>query len=103
MDTRQKNVSINDLTHPADFGLLNLFLFICFFSFEKVLFLCLSLLNSTYIVVDCYSWKLSVFKASLTSILAVVSFSHEQFSDLTEKQIIIRPVERLDNGESISK
>lgn len=44
-----------------------------------------------------------MFKASLTSILAVVSFSHEQFSDLTEKQIIIRPVEPLDNGESISK
>lgn len=47
MDTRQKNMSVNDLTHPADFGLPNLFLFISFFSFVKVLFLCLSLLNST--------------------------------------------------------
>lgn len=78
-------MSVNDLTHPADFGLLNLFLFISFFSFEKVLFLCLSLLNSTYNVLDCYSWKLSVFKVSLTSISTVVSFSLEQFADLTEK------------------
>ena len=47
MDPRQKNMSVNDLTHPADFGLPNLFLFISSFSFVKVLFLCLSLLNST--------------------------------------------------------
>ena len=44
-----------------------------------------------------------MFKVSLTGISTVVSFSHEQCSDLTEKQIIIRPVEPLDNGESISK
>ena len=38
MDTSQKNMSINDLTHPADFGLLNLFLFICFFPLKKFSF-----------------------------------------------------------------